>query len=229
MFGSDRLTLSKPIEIRTVAKSFTETMRKVPGTVSRPASSEKKAPLKPVTSSNRVPVTPVRQEVSDSNLDEIQVTMRTGYLKLEAVKPFAHNFLKQVNKLDEIKDYVDKDNTGEIIFSYSDSKGRWGKLENNGDKIKIACTKKQLSEFAEDQIDIYSMNEFNIQPSGLFFQVKGWGNLKELSIVNALKNSIAKLPSNSGIIYNYSLSSMAAIRDGGWECKVKITPGKIAK
>ena len=94
---------------------------------------------------------------------------------------------------------------------------------------QISCTKKQLAEFAEDQIDIYSINEFNVQSAGLFIQVKGWGNLKDLSVLNALKNSIAKFPSANGIIYNYSLSSMTAIIDGGWECKVKVTPGKIVR
>jgi hypothetical protein len=233
MFGRDTFTLSKPREIKTVAKSFSETIKKVPGQAVKPAYK----PDEQTAIAVRQAISPIRsnpvvarQEIS---ADEIEITMRKGNLKLEVVKPFARNFLKQVNKLEELKEHPIPEGKGSIIFSYSDSKGRWGKLENSGEKIRVNCIKKQHTEYTEDQIDIYSLNEFTVQPNGIFFQVKGWGNQKELSIVNALKNSLAKMPANGTqdgkIIFNYALLSMNALLDGGFECKVKVTPGKLIK
>jgi len=238
MFGKDFLTLSKPREIKTVAKSFSETMKKVPTAAAKPITQSNRdtAPLPPVRAQLAKPSLPpvgAKQELNNSNLNDIQITMRKGYLKLEMVKPVARNFLNQVHKLEDISDNGEGETDGKIIFSYSDGKGRWGKLENAGEKIKVRCKKQQQNGFDHEQIDIYSLNGYNIQSNGLFIQVKGWGNLKELSLVNALKNSLKKLPGNNSltdnekIIHSYSLSSISQIPDGGWECKVKVTPGRV--
>ncbi len=251
MFGRDQLVLSKPREIKPVAKSFAKNIQNlkdedgVMKAVAAAAENRNKSikheiiprpATKPITSVNRGPVQS-KYEVVDSDLSEIELTMRKGYLKLEVVRPYAKNFLKQVNKLEDVKeDSEEKDALGKIVFSYSDSKGRWGELSKNGEKIKIIHRKKNNKDFPEDQIDIYSLNSYNVSPSGVYVQVKGWGNHKELSVLNALKNSLSKLPqspnnksdSSERIIFSYTLSSMSSLADGGWECKVKVIPGKIS-
>ena len=244
MFGKDMLTLSRPREIKTVAKSFANNIRNTesPKTfnyepkilIKEPKLPVTKTATKAITSVNRVqPRT--KYEVDDSSINDIEVTIRKGYLKLEVVRPYAKNFLKQVTKLEDISEEANKNVLGEIIFSYSDTKGRWGKLENRGDKIKITLKKNDQGNFSEDNINIYSLKNYNVKPSGVYVQVKGWGNLKELSVLNALKNSLSKLSdgktegsfNHDKVIFSYTLSSMSSLADGGWECKVKVIPGKI--
>ena len=144
----------------------------------------------------------------------------------KAIKTVAKTFLNQVNKIDSSLKTTDK-----LIFSYSDSQGIIGNLSPSGEKIRVYLRKNKLKDYSEDIIEIYSKNT-KIYQSGFSSQTKGWGNTKELAIANAIKNAVLKLTIiksdiNDRILFNYSLSTIQETGDGGFECKVKVTPGKI--
>lgn len=230
MLGKDQFSLSKPREIKTFAKSFTDSIKKT--------SLQAQGTVNVFEGKFRIPsrINSEKIELDSSKVNEIGVTIKNGSIKLEVIRPYAKHFLEQVSKVEEIiKQDEPEKFEDQLIFSYSDNKGRWGKLENNGNSIKITLSKKSNEYFEEEQINIYSLSRYKISPSGIYIQVKGWGNLKELSVLNALKNSISKLPENPDlkknerIIFSYSLSSMQSLSDGGWECRVKVIPGKISK
>src|SRR5947207_1536859 len=159
MFGKDHLILSKPREVKTVAKSFTQAMKKT---------------ILPDS----------RLNTSDNRIKEQKEFEKPR----PATKPVTHE-----NRL-------------------------------NSERFEVNKERSNKRDYTEDQIDVYSLKEYNVRPSGVYVQVKGWGNLKELSILNALKNSLSKLApdtsdnsQNERILYNYTLSSMTALADGGWE------------
>ena len=216
MFQNDKLILSKPRDVKTLANSFVNTIDKF----------EKSQTNKNVPSSFLREKQKAQESIKGSNLSVIRTNLSKGNLKLESVKPVARNFLEQVSKIDMSEKL-------KLIFNYSDSKGKEGYLAENGGAIKIAINKILKKNYEEDEILIYSLKEFEVVANGIFIQVKGWGNSRELCVVNALKNSLKKLPldeelePNEKIIFSYSLSSIASMGENEYECKLKVIPGKI--
>ena len=219
MFGIDHFVLSKPIEVKTVATKFVENIKKVVE-----SKTEEKVISFVTTERPRIPKleTPKLQKLDTSILKKKDV----DNLKPETLKTVAKTFLGQVNKIPGPPRPQDK-----LIFSYSDSKGKLGNLDPNGEKLRVILRKNKLKDYNEDIIEVYSKG-VNVLQDGIFIQTKGWGNTKELAIANAIKNAVLKFAVvksdiNEKVLFNYSLSRIQPTGDGGFECKVKVTPGKI--
>lgn len=219
MFGKDVFVLSQPKQVKTVAKNFTYSFKKVvePEKTIVSFDLEEKPKL-------TKPELPKLQKVNTSNLNKEVVNS----IKPEPLKTVAKTFLNQVNKVVEKAPPKPQD---KLLFSYSDRKGKVGNLEPKGEKVKVIIRKNKLREYTEDIIEVY-LKGVSVSQDGIYIQTKGWGNTKELAVANALKNAVVKLnPIKSDFtektFLNYSLSTIASMGDGGFECKVKVTPGKI--
>lgn len=222
MFGKDHFIISKPQQVKPMAKTFMENIRDVTNNKPKNVATtviefqdnfieHKPLPTLPkpkLKQPNEIAVKSLTRE----NVDKI---------KPEVVKPTAKNFLSKVQA-----NYV----SDKLLFSYSDTRGKLGVLESNGKNIKVIVKKNSRKDFVEEQIEIYQKNN-EAKADGISIQLKGFGNTKELSIANALKKAVAKLnPIQSNIsekvFMNYALSTVSTLPDGGFECKVKVTPGK---
>lgn len=226
MFGKDEFIISKPREIKPVARTFMQNIKnvvsnepsqKVVNFVSEP----KKVIEQPVL---KKPELPKLQKLNTNNLNKDNV----NNIKPEPIKTMATTFLNQVNKVAEKTNPKPPD---KLIFSYSDRKGKVGILDTKGEKLKVIVKKNKLKDYDEDIIEVY-LKGVEVKQDGIFIQTKGYGNTKELAIANALKNAVLKLNVIKSdmlekIILNYSLSTISSLIDGGFECKLKVTPGKL--
>ncbi len=238
MFGIDKLTLSKPKVVKTTAHTFINNINNVAkenkasinnidshlNKTSQDLVIEKPKLLKPVANNQTVKQLEQKIDMSKANIENI----RSSKPSISNIRPVAKTFLNQVNKINS-EQITSNIKSEKLVFSYSDEKGKSGTLENTGSRLKLFLYKKHNKDYIEEKIEIYSLSNQLVKQNGLFIQVKGWGNTKELSIANALKKAIDKFVniSNYVIIYNYIVASMSPIIDGGWECKIKITPGKL--
>ncbi len=217
MFGSDHFVLSKPNQVKTIAYKFVENIKNQESEEFKFTELEKPKLNKPTILEK-----PKIQRIDMSILKKESI----NNIKPEQIKTVAKNFLNQINKLPSSPKLTDK-----LLFSYSDSKGKIGILNPTGEKVKVLLRKNKLKNFTEDIIEVYYKG-VNVFPDGLPIQAKGWGNTRELSIANAIKNGVLKLSVitsdiNEKVLLNYSLSTIQSAGDSGFECKVKITPGKI--
>lgn len=227
MFGKDEFVISQPRQIKPVARTFMQNIKNAVNTenTQKTISIVNDLPKKVIEPTIlKKPELPKLQKINPNNLNRENV----NNIKPEPLKTMATTFLNQVNKVSEKLPQKPAD---KLLFSYSDRKGKMGSLSEKGEKIRIIIRKNKLKDYVEDIIEIY-LKGVDIKPDGIFIQSKGYGNTKELSIANALKNAVLKLNIvKSDIcektILNYSLSTITSLSDGGFECKVKVTPGKI--
>jgi len=227
MFGKDRFTLSKPNEVKANASLFSANIRKIDRFV---RSEEKQNSFNPDLDSF------IKGEKNSQNKKEPKVSPSRAKtiekIKLDQVKPFAKEFIEKFEKLDS---FPTEKNKEKLIYSYSDRSGSSGKIDFNGENIKVRLEKISNGKFYEEKILIYLLPAEELHPIDSVINVKGWGNTKEQAILNALKNSADKF-FQKGLIFSkkelliskYSLVSMISLADGGWECKVNINPGELA-
>lgn len=226
MFGKDRFTLSKPNEVKANASLFSANIRKIDRFV---RSEEKQNSFNPDLDSflkgekNSHP----KKEPKGSPAKNKKIED----LKLDQVKPFAKEFVEKFGKLESLPTEKNKE---KLIYSYSDRGGSSGKIDFNGENIRIRLAKIANGKFYEEKILIYLLPAEDLSPLDSVVNVKGWGNTKEQALLNALKNSAERLL-QKGLIFSkkellitrYSVVSMISLADGGWECKVNITPGEL--
>lgn len=219
MFGIDRLILSKPKEVKTTAIKFVENIKKVVESQTE----DKKNDIQVIEKSKLTkPALPKLQKLDISHLNKQSI----NNLKPEPVKTIANNFLSQINKVSENIQAEEK-----LLFSYSDSQGKTGKLTSKNENLRIILRKNKLKSYDEDIIEVYLVN-VKVFKSGIFMQSKGWGNTEELAIANALKKAVIKISDVQSNIYNqvlfsYSLATKKTLNRNEYECKITVISGKI--
>lgn len=224
MFGRDHFIISKPQQVKPIAKQFMENIKDASD--KDRYTKKENVPIIEFHEKKVEPETKTLPKPKLKNTNNISVpSLNKEYInsiKPEAIKPTANSFLNKVKS----NYHPDK-----LLFSYSDTKGKLGTLEPTGKNIKVIIRKNKRKEYIEDIIEVYLKNT-DVKPDGLSLQTKGYGNTKELCIANALKKAVIKLnPVTTNIservFLNYSLSTVSILSDGGFECKVKVTPGKV--
>lgn len=221
MFGIDRLILSRPKEVKTTAIKFVENIKKVVEGDSGDKRTDIKITEKPKLA--KAPL-PRLQKIDISLLNKVSI----NNLKPEPIKTITNNFLNQINKVSVLDNVRTEE---KLLFSYSDSKGKTGKLLKKIENLRIILRKNKLKNYDEDVLEVYLVNT-KVFKSSIFMQSKGWGNSEELAIANALKKAIIKFSNKTSNIYNqvlfsYSLSTIKSINNSEFECKVTIISGRI--
>jgi len=151
---------------------------------------------------------------------------KTEEINILNIKVSANKFCDQIKK--EIKESKNIDDEL-LIFTYKND-NITGSLKDEENSIRFILKVIHKIDYDRDSIEIYKLNKKTV-PIGQNIQVKGYGNCKETSISNALKNVLKKLDImldyNDIIIHNYKLATIDKIDNSGISCKINITLGDI--
>lgn len=148
----------------------------------------------------------------------------TKDVSLLNIKVSADKFCNQIKKEIPEKENLQKEL---LVFTYK-NENKTGSLKNEDNAIRFILKVVHKIDYDRDHIEVYKLNKDTV-PIGEYIQVKGYGNCKESSISNALKNTLKKLDImldyNDILIHHYKIASISSIDNSGVTCKINVLLG----